>query len=162
MKKSNLKELLTQKIQALYDIEIELVKALPKLGRAATDQALKEGFRNHLAETRTQVERLERVFKHLDAKPKKLKVEAIRGMVKDGQWVIKNVKPNEALDSNLVRIAQYMEHYEMAGYMAAIAWATTLGESAVAGLLEDTLKEEQEADKKLAELGRELDTKLVA
>ncbi len=162
MKKVNLKELLIQKIQALYDIEAQLVKALPKMAKAATDQSLKEAFRDHLAETRTHGERLEQAFKLLQVKPKKLKVEAIRGMIKDSEWVIKNIKPAEALDSNLIRAAQYVEHYEMAGYMAAIAWATTLEETDVATLLDNTLQEEQNSDKKLAELGRDLDTKLVS
>jgi ferritin-like metal-binding protein YciE len=162
MKKNlDLNDLLIQKLSALYDIENHLVKALPKMAKAATDQALKEGFRNHLTETRTHVHRLEKAFKVLGEKPKKLKAEAIRGLVKDGEWVIKNVKPEAALDSNLVRAAQYVEHYEMAGYMGAIAWANILGEKEVRDILEETLTEEQNTDRKLMILGRELDKELV-
>ncbi len=162
MKKSNLKDLLIQKLNALYDIEQELVKAIPKMAKAAMNQDLKEALRNHLAETRTHVERLSQAYKLIGVKAKKLKVEAIRGMIRDGEWVIKHVKPSEALDSNLVRAAQYVEHYEMAGYMGAISWATTLGEKKIATLLESTLKEEQSSDHKLGELGRELDLKLIS
>lgn len=158
--KMSLRDLLIQKINALYDIEQELVKTLPKLGKAATDQKLKEAFRDHLAETRTHVTRLEQIHKLLGEKPKKLKVEGIRGIAKDGAWVIKNTKNDNALDTALIRAAQYAEHYEMAGYMGAIAWANVLGESEIVSLLEDTLAEEQGADQKLMSLGEELDLKL--
>ncbi len=161
MKNLNLRDLLILKINALYDIEQELVKALPKFAKAASDQSLKEVFRNHLAETRTHVERLEQIHALLDEKPKKLKSEAIRGIAKDAQWIIKNVKPLPALDSALLRAGQYGEHYEMAGYMGALSWARTLGEEEVATLLETTLEEEQSSDEKLTELGSELDEKVL-
>lgn len=148
-----LKSLLIQKLQALYDIESELVKTLPKMATAAKHADLKDGFRNHLAETKEQVKRLEEAFDILGEKPKKLKAEAIRGLAKDGDWVIKNVKGKEALDVNLIAAASYVEHYEMAGYMAALKWAELLGEIEVADLLEATLGEEEMADEKLAELG---------
>ncbi len=160
MKISNLKELLIQKINALYDIEIELTKALPKLAKAASDPKLKEALREHLVETRGHVARLVEVHEILGAKPKKLKAEGIRGIAKDGAWVIKNIKPALALDANLIRAAQYAEHYEIAGYMGAIAWANMLGETEVVTILNKTLGEEREGDRKLEDIGRDLDVRL--
>ncbi len=152
MKTGNLKDLLVLKTKALYDIEQEIVKALPKMAKAAMNKKLKAGFKEHLAQTKEHVRRLESVFKLLGVKAGKTKVEAIRGLVKDGAWVIKNVKPEEARDANLVAAAQYVEHYEMAGYGSAREWAGELGEKEVAKLLEATLEEEKETDEKLNDL----------
>ncbi len=157
----NLRELLIQKVNALYDIEKSLVKALPKMAKASKDPDLKRGFTDHLAETKTHVVRLEQVAKILGVKVKALKSEAIRALVKDGEWVIKTVKPAEARDANLARAAQYVEHYEMAGYIAALDWAHTLGESEVADLLQETLEEEEATDMKLQEAGAMLDQKIL-
>lgn len=160
-KPTDLRDLLIQKVNALYDIEQNLVKALPKMAKAAKDKDLKAGFTSHLAETKVHVKRLEQVSKILGVKPKALKSDAIRGLIKDGEWVIKNVKPAAAMDSNLARAAQYVEHYEMAGYMAAYDWAKMLGEAQVAELLGITLDEEHAADEKLHEVGTLLDQKIL-
>jgi ferritin-like metal-binding protein YciE len=156
-----LKDLLVQKINVLYDIESELIKALPKMAKAATDSDLKKGFEDHLKETKKQKERLEEAHEILGATPKKLKAEAIRGLVTDGDWVIKNVKPKEAMSASLARAAQYVEHYEMAGYMAAIDWAESLGENEVAELLSKNLEEEVAADEKLSMTGNKIDLNLI-
>ncbi len=160
-KDMDLRALLIQKVNALYDIESELVKALPKMAKAASSPDLQKGFEEHLEETKNQVRRLEEIHRILGEKPKKLKAEGIRGLVKDGEWVIKNVAPKEAMNANLARAAQYVEHYEMAGYMAAIDWAETLGEAEVVDLLNDTLEEEIAADDKLAMVGGEIDQNLI-
>jgi ferritin-like metal-binding protein YciE len=162
MKYQNLKDLLISKISALYDIENVLVKALPKLAKAARNAELKEGFETHLAETKNHVQRLEKAFSLLDTPAKKLKCEGIRGIVEDGEWVIKNIKPETALDANLARAAQYAEHYEIAGYMGAISWAKELGEDEVASLLTETLEEEKEADKTLDKAGEKLQKEIVS
>jgi ferritin-like metal-binding protein YciE len=160
MEEMDLNDLLVQKINALYDIENELVKALPKMAKAASNKDLKKGFTDHLAETKNHVRRLEQIHKLLGVRPKKLKAEGIRGLIKDGEWVMKNVKPKEAMDANLVRAAQYVEHYEMAGYMGAIDWASTLGELEVANLLTRTIEEEIAADQKLSKIGDMIDKKI--
>jgi ferritin-like metal-binding protein YciE len=152
MKADNLKDLLVLKLKALYDVENQIIKALPKMAKKATNKSLKAGFEKHLKETKGQVNRLEKVFKLLGEKPRKTKVEAIRGLVKDGEWVMKNVKPAEALDANLVAAAQYVEHYEMAGYGTASEWASQLGEAEVVNLLEETLEEEKKTDQTLSTL----------
>ncbi|MDB5194741.1 MAG: hypothetical protein JWN50_755 [Parcubacteria group bacterium] len=158
---TTLRDLLIQKLQALSDIEHELVKALPDMAEAASNPSLKKGFRDHLDETRNHVCRIEDAFALMNEKPKKLKVEAIRGLVKDAKWVMKNVKGTETLDANLIAAARYVEHYEMAGYMGALEWARTLGETKVASLLRATLAEEKKADKTLEKAGTIINKKAV-
>jgi ferritin-like metal-binding protein YciE len=145
----NLSDLLALKLAALYDTEKQLVKALPKLADAATDPDLKGAFRTHLDETLVHVERIESVFRLLGHEPKAEKSEAIRGIVEDGSWVAKKVKDDIVRDSLLAAAASYAEHYEMAGYMAAIRWAKRLGHKAVVTTLTKTLEEEQLADEML-------------
>jgi ferritin-like metal-binding protein YciE len=147
----SLHELLILKLQSLYDIEQELVKALPKLARAATSYELKEAFELHLTETRAQVGRLEQAMRLLDVEPRKEKVAGIRGIAQDGDWVAGHTSPM-ARDAGLIAAAQYAEHYEMAGYTAAREWAAMMDHQEVAELLDTTLKEEQAASEKLSEL----------
>ncbi|MES2223580.1 MAG: DUF892 family protein [Patescibacteria group bacterium] len=155
-KPKDLQALLITKLSVLLDIEQELIKALPKLAKAATDKDLKNGFTTHLEETKGHAKRLEQIFTLLGAKPERsMKSAGIRGIIEDGGWVIKNVKPKEALDANLIAAASYAEHYEMAGYMSALIWAEELGFSEVSELLEANLKEEVMADEKLVKLGTE-------
>jgi len=154
-KKHTLADLFLIKIQSLYDIEYELIKALPKMASKASDQKLKAGFRGHLDETRAQVARLEQIFKDLGQKPKKNKVEAIRGMCKDTVWILKNITDTEALDVALIAATSHVEHYEMASYNTAINWAEDLGYVRAAKLLNDTLTEEIGANEKLMTLATE-------
>lgn len=161
-KTPNLKDLLIQKLQALYDIEQELVKALPKLAKAATDSELKKAFSDHLKETKNHAKRLEEAFGILGIRPKKLKCEGIRGIAEDAAWVIKNVKGEEALDTNLAAAARYAEHYEMAGYLAAKGWAEALDESYIEELLTSTLEEEENADEALEEISKTLSEELLS
>lgn len=151
-KKLTLADLLLLKIQALYDIETEVAKALPKMVKKASAGELEDLFAEHLEETEAQIERLEHIFRLLGEKPKKNKTEAIRGLVKDAQWVMKNIRPSEALDANLVAAAQYVEHYEMAGYGTALEWAMALDQPDIADLLGQSLDEEKNADQKLTNL----------
>lgn len=154
----NLEGLLRQKLAALYDIESELVKALPAMAAAATSIELKAGFRDHLEETRVHVERLERAFEMLGEKPRKTRVAAIRGLVEDAKSNMRSAAEGPALDSLLVASAAYVEHYEMAGYLSATRWARELGMADMAGMLAETLKEEQAADERMTMLAeKELD-----
>jgi ferritin-like metal-binding protein YciE len=145
---TNLSELLELKLAALYDIELQLVKALPKLAEAATDPDLKGAFRAHLDETKVHVERLESVFRLVGSEPRAEKSEAVRGIADDGAWAAK-LKDPIVRDSLLVAAASYAEHYEIAGYMSAIRWAKRLGHKAVVTTLSKTLEEETAADEKL-------------
>lgn len=151
-KAASIKDLFLVKIKALYDIESELIKALPKMAKKATNPELKKGLEDHLKETKNQAGRLEQIFASLGLKPQKTKVEAIRGLTKDAAWVMQNVQPGPALDANLIAAGQHVEHFEMAGYGTAIEWAKLLGLQNAESLLEETLSEEKAADEKLNEL----------
>src|SRR6185436_9132471 len=148
----SLSDLFLLKIKALYDIETKLVKALPKMAEHASNLALATGFKDHLKETKEHVTRLEKIFHMLDAKPEKTEVEGIQGMIHDADWIIKHVKNKQALDAALIASAQYVEHYEMAGYGTAKEWAELLKLDEAARLLEETLEEEVGADEKLNDL----------
>lgn len=140
---------LEMKLQALYDIEHEIEKALPKMEKAASDEVLKEGFRVHLDETKEQSKRLEKAFRILGFDVKKTKCEGIRGIVADASAVMKVDASAPIKDAMLAASARYVEHYEMAGYLSAIAEATYLGADEVVDLLRETLREEEATDAKL-------------
>jgi ferritin-like metal-binding protein YciE len=151
-KDMSLQELLTLKLKALYDVETQLTKALPKMAKKVDDEDLRTALEEHLEETIAQADRLEQAFEMLGQKASKTKVEAIRGLVSDTEWIIKNVSGAEALDASLIASAQYVENYEIAGYATASAWAELLGLNDIAGLLNSTLEEERAASEKLNEL----------
>ncbi len=140
------------KLQALLDIEQELVKALPKMSKAASNQELKESFDEHLEETREHVKRLEEALSLLGEEPEPLKGDAIRGLIKDAEWVIENTKGDAAKDAHLIAAANFVEHYEMAGYESALSWAEEMDHDDVADLLRETLDEEEAASGKLQDL----------
>lgn len=157
-----LHDLLYMKLQALYDTENELIKALPKMAKKSTNEKLADGFNEHLEETKGHATRLEEAFKILDKKPRKLSVEAIRGIIADAEWIIKNIDDLAARDAALIAAAQYAEHYEMAGYISAHSWAERLGFNDIAELLQQNLQEEQAASEKLETLAKEeIDEKAV-
>ncbi|HZS42709.1 MAG TPA: ferritin-like domain-containing protein [Candidatus Paceibacterota bacterium] len=145
-------DLLITKMQVLYDVEQNLVKNLPKVSEAVASSELKAVLEDHFEETINHVNRLEQCFELLDENPKRLEGEAISGLIKDAEWVIKNIEGPEAKDTNLVAALQYIEHYEIAGYGSAIAWARQVGRDEVADILEETLDEEKAADTNLTEL----------
>jgi ferritin-like metal-binding protein YciE len=143
------KDVLVVKLQALYDVEKELEKALPKLAKAATDPELTQSFTDHLEETKNHAVRLEQIFEMLGEKPAKNKIEGIRGIVEDGTSVAKINSSTQLKDTMLASAARYAEHYEIAGYMSAILEAEKLGLLQIQELLNQTLDEEKNADKKL-------------
>ena len=149
---ADLHDLLVLKLQSLYDIESQLVLELPKLARHATSVELRDAFEKHLEETKNQVARLEQALEEIRSPVKKSKVEAIRGLAKDADWMIKNIKDEKARDAGMIAAAQYVEHYEIAGYGSASEWAKLMGHDTVAELLEESLAEEKAADEKLSEL----------
>jgi ferritin-like metal-binding protein YciE len=152
---NSLHALMLVKMSALYDVERQLIKAIPKMAKKATDKDLKMGLEEHLKETEEQAKRLEKAFEQLGEKPnKKITSAAIRGLAEDADWVMKNVKKPEALDANIIAAAQYVEYYEMAGYGTAISWAKLMGHDEVVALLEKSLEEEKMADTKLNTLAK--------
>ncbi len=151
-KEINLRDLFIMKLQSLYDIEHVIIKALPKMAKNVTSSELRLGLENHLTETEEQARRIERIFEDLGEKVKKMSVDGIRGIVSDGEWLIKNIEPGPALDATILASAQHVEHYEMAGYGTAREWAKLLGYREAEDLLNLTYEEEKNADATLSDL----------
>jgi ferritin-like metal-binding protein YciE len=147
-----LDDLFLETLKDIYYAEKQLVKALPKMAKAAQDPALKQGFESHLEETEGHVERLERIFEILDKPARGKTCDAILGILEEGKSVMEELKGKSALDAGLIAAGQAAEHYEIARYGALKTWAQQLGMTEAAKLLEQTLKEEKVADQKLTDL----------
>lgn len=141
--------LLIHELQDLFYAEKHLLKALPRMARAATNRALKAGFTAHLAETRKQVARLTEALKILGLPAKGKVCHAMLGLIEEGNDAIGLKGPAAVRDAALISSAQRVEHYEMAGYGTARAFAHAVGEDRVAALLQQTLDEEGDTNKKL-------------
>lgn len=152
MKLESLKKLFIHELKDLYSAESQLVKALPRMIDNATDDELKQLFKIHLGETKKQIERLEKIFQSYEFQPGGHKCKGMEGLIKEGEDLLKAEIAEEVLDAALIAAAQRVEHYEMAGYGTARAFAEKLGDSAAAGLLQETLDEEASADEKLSRL----------
>lgn len=148
----SLHALLIDEIKDLFHAENQLVKALPKMAKAAKSPALKAGLNSHLAETRTQVKRLAEALKILGLPAKGKPCHAMMGLVEEGAEIIATKGPASVRDAALIGAAQRVEHYEIAGYGTARAFAEALGEKEVAALLGQTLEEEGESNKKLTQI----------
>jgi ferritin-like metal-binding protein YciE len=132
-----------------YDAERQLVKALPKLAKTATNPKLKEAFESHLEETRGHVELLEEVFEGLNEKPRGKHCDGIAGIIEEGKDIMNEAFDRSTMDACLIAAAQRAEHYEMAAYGTLIAWATDLGHRESVTLLQRILDQEKAADEKL-------------
>ncbi len=144
--------LLIDELKDLYFAEGQLVKALPKMAKAASNPDLKAAFIGHLAQTRGHVTRLAQALKILGRPPKGKTCHAMLGLVKEAAEAIEMKGPDEVRDSNLIGAAQRVEHYEMAAYGTARAFAHVVGENQVADLLQKTLDEEGQANNKLTQI----------
>jgi len=149
MSTQSLKALLTDELKDLYNAEKQLVKALPKIAGAALSRDLQLTLNSHLEETKLHVDRLEQAFRLLDVPAKDKTCPAMKGLIKEGCESLDHRKASSVRDAQIIGSAQRIEHYEIAAYGTARALAETLGESGVANLLQLTLDEESEADKKL-------------
>jgi len=149
---TSLRDLLVDQLRDLYSAENQLVKALPKMAKAASSDELREGFETHLEETQEQVKRLEQAFEELDVSPRGKKCAAMEGLVEEGKELISEKPDSNVLDAGLIAAAQKVEHYEIASYGCARTWANQLGLDDIAELLEQTLEEEKATDQKLNEL----------
>ena len=145
-------KLFLDQLQDLYDAEQQLVKALPLMADAAQDSALKTAFQQHLRETENQVARLERVFSTIGEKAKGKTCAAMKGLIAEGQEVIDASGDPDVKDAGLIAAAQRVEHYEIAVYGTARAFAQRLGKQDAARLLQETLDEEGATDKRLTQL----------
>jgi ferritin-like metal-binding protein YciE len=158
MSNKSLKKLYVDELKDLYSAENQLVKALPKMAKAASATDLQQGFEKHLKQTEGHVQRLEEIFQALGESPKGKKCVGMEGLVKEGSEVMGEAFEGAVLDSGLIGAARRVEHYEMAAYGAVCAIAKVLGETKHASLLEETLKEETDTDEKLTELAKKINT----
>jgi ferritin-like metal-binding protein YciE len=148
----SLQDLLTEEIRDLYDAEKQLVKELPKLAKAASNEELRDAFNEHLEITKGQVTRLEQVFELLDQRPKGKPCKAMKGLIEEGHEILEEDAEESLLDCAIIGAAQKVEHYEISGYGTARTLAKAIGMKDAAELLDETLKEEGEADKKLTQI----------
>lgn len=158
MPNEGLKDLYIDELRDLYNAETQLLKALPKMAKAASSEELREGFEEHLDQTRGHVERIEKIFKSLGESPKGKKCVGMEGLVKEGSELMEEDFEGAMMDAALIGAAQRVEHYEIAAYGTASEFAKLLGENEHVSLLEETLQEEKETDEKLTELAKEINS----
>ena len=151
-KNKTLDDLFEDTLKDIFYAENKILKALPKMAKAAHSDELKAAFQKHLRETEGHVSRLEKVFKLIDVAPKGKKCEAIEGIIEEGAEIMKEFKGTAALDAGLISAAQAVEHYEIARYGTLKTWALQLGLNDAAKLLDETLQEEIQTDKLLTKL----------
>jgi ferritin-like metal-binding protein YciE len=146
----NMDDLLLHGLMDIYYAENQIIKSLPELIEKATNRDLSKGLKDHLEETKSQIERLDQVFKKLGKEPKGVKCPAIDGLISEADELAGEVADKDVLDAAIVGSAQAVEHYEIARYGTLIAWAESLGHDDIIRLLNTTLNEEKAADKKLS------------
>src|SRR5438874_4842677 len=143
-----LKDLYVSELKDLYSAENQILKALPKMAKAAANPMLKGAFEEHLTQTRGQVQRLEQIFQQLGKSPGGKACKGMQGLIEEGEELLKEDAEPEVLDAGLIAAAQRVEHYEIAGYGTVRTYARQLGDANAAQLLQQTLDEEGETDKK--------------
>jgi ferritin-like metal-binding protein YciE len=156
VQQSDLKELYIDELKDIYSAETQLVKALPKMAKAAASDELRSGFEEHLEQTKGHVSRLEQIFQALAEKPTGKKCMGMEGLIKEGGEAAEEDYEDDAKDAALIGAAQRVEHYEIAAYGTVRAMAEKLGEDEAAELLGQTLQEEKDTDVKLSNLADEI------
>ena len=152
MELQSLRDLYIDELKDLYSAEKQLVKALPKMAKNATNPDLKKAFTDHLEQTEEHVSRLEQIFESLEASPRGKKCVGMEGLIEEASEMLEEDAEEDVLDAGLISKAQHVEHYEMAGYGTVRRFAQILGEMEHVELLEQTLNEEKEADQLLTQL----------
>jgi ferritin-like metal-binding protein YciE len=156
MANEGLRKLYIEELKDLYNAETQLVKALPKMAKGADSDELRQGIEEHLEQTKNHVQRLEQIFQSLGESPKGKKCKGMEGLIEEGSEVLDEDFEGAVLDAAIIGAAQRVEHYEIAAYGTARAFAETLGEDNQVKLLTETLDEEKETDEKLTELASEI------
>jgi ferritin-like metal-binding protein YciE len=152
MKLETLQQLYISELRDLYSAENQLLKALPKMAKAASSEDLKEGFEKHLEQTKGHVERLKQIFQQLDENPKGKTCHAMKGLIEEGSEILKEDGEDSVLDAGIIGAAQKVEHYEIAGYGSVRTFANLLNQDEAASLLQSTLDEEAETNEILNRL----------
>ena len=162
MSLDNLRELFLAQLKDMYDAEQRITKALPKMAREATSEELSTAFEEHLEQTQEHVKRLERVFQLIGESPSKKTCKAAVGLLEEGEEIMKEDAPESVRDAGIISAAQKVEHYEMATYGCLRDWAQLLGLNEAVDLLQETLDEEGEADKRLTEIAQSLNVEALS
>lgn len=153
MEQSKFHHLFMEEIKDIYWAEKALLKALPKMQKAATSQELMDAFEKHTEETQVHVERLEQIFEQMDKRAAGKKCEAMVGLIEEATQVMESTEEDSMVrDAGLIIAAQKVEHYEIASYGSLYALAKQMGHTEAADLLEQTLVEEKNTDQLLNEL----------
>ena len=148
----SLRELFIEELKDVHNAEEQLVKALPKMAKAASNEELRSAFEEHLEQTRGHLERLEKVFENYGEKAKGKTCDGMKGLIEEGKQMMDEYATEAVKDAAIISAAQRVEHYEIAAYGTLRTWAKQLGDDDSAELLEETLNEEKEADEKLNEI----------
>jgi ferritin-like metal-binding protein YciE len=156
LKIANLRDLWIDELKDLYHAENQILKALPKMAKAAVDDALQNAFEEHLEQTRGHVKRLEQVFEMIDVPAKGKPCKGLEGIIAEGKEMLDMDLPGPVGDAALIAAAQRVEHYEIAAYGTVRTYAEILGEHDAAELLETTLNEEKETDETLSEIAEQV------
>ena len=156
MKLDTLKTLYIEELRDLYNAESQLLKALPKMAKAASSEELKDAFEKHLEQTKTHVERLEEVFEEIGEKPKSKTCKAMKGLIDEGSEILQEDGEESVIDAGIIVAAQKVEHYEIASYGSVRTFAQLLGKDRSAELLQTTLDEESETNETLNQLAEEI------
>ena len=152
MSENSLKELYLDELRDLYDAENQLIKALPKIAKAADSDELRSGIEEHLEQTKGHAQRIEQILEALGEAVKGKKCKGMAGVLAEGNEMLGEDFEGALLDSAIISAAQRVEHYEIAAYGCVREWAELLGENEAVSLLSKTLEEEKETDEKLTEL----------
>jgi ferritin-like metal-binding protein YciE len=152
MEIDSLRKLYVEELKDLYSAEKQILQALPKMAKKATNAQLRQAFQEHLEVTRMQVERLDRIFELLGKSPRGKKCKGMEGLLEEGKEMMQEDMEDEVMDAALISAAQRVEHYEIAGYGTVRTYAQLLGEKEHVKLLQQTLDEEGNTDKKLSQL----------
>jgi ferritin-like metal-binding protein YciE len=153
MSLDSLEKLFIEELKDIYNAEKQSLRAVPKMAKAAESPALGHAFTQHLNETQGQQRRLEQIFKELGQTARGKKCKGMEGLIEEGKEMMEEEGEPQVLDAALISSAQKVEHYEMAAYGCLRTYAELLGYAEAAQLLQQTLQEEEAADKKLTQLG---------
>ena len=156
MPNESVRQLYIDELRDLYNAETQLVKALPKMAKASSNDELRQAFEEHLRQTSEHVSRLEHIFEMLDEKPTGKKCLGMEGLVKEAAETMKEDYDDAVMDAGIIGAAQRVEHYEIAGYGTVRTLAELIGENEHVTLLEQTLEEEKQTDQKLTELSENI------
>lgn len=162
MEIDSLQKLYVDELKDLYSAEKQLVQALPKMAKKASNPQLRAGFEEHLEVTKKQVERLDQIFERLERSPRGKKCKAMEGLIEEGKEMMQEDMEPEVMDAALISAAQKVEHYEIASYGTVRTYARLLGAEEDARLLQLTLNEEGETDKKLSQLAESVNVEAMA